>query len=82
MVLRGQLADLMVQVEPELYGPYLTKTSRGESILYVKMFKAMYGLLRSAFLFYLKLVKDLTDFGFELNPYDPCVANKMGTSMT
>ena len=38
------------------------------------MLKAMYGLLRSALLFYLKLVKDLTEFGFELNEYDPCVA--------
>jgi hypothetical protein len=48
------------------------------------MLKAMYGLLRSALLFYLKLVKDLTDYGFELNPYDPCVANKMvdGKQMT
>eukprot|EP00956_Cyclotella_meneghiniana_P038953 scaffold162906_cov46-Cyclotella_meneghiniana.AAC.1 len=84
MLLRGQLADLMVEVDPELYGPYLRKTKKGESILYVKMLKAMYGLLRSALLFYLKLVKDLTDFGFELNPYDPCVANKMvnGTQMT
>jgi hypothetical protein len=77
MLLRGQLADLMVQVDPEQYGPYLTKTSKGESILYVKMLKAMYGLLRSALLFYLKLVKDLKAIGFELNPYDPCVANKM-----
>jgi hypothetical protein len=84
MLLRGQLADLMVQVDPELYGPYLTKTKKGESILYVKMLKAMYGLLRSALLFYLKLVGDLKDYGFELNPYDPCVANKMvdGHQMT
>jgi hypothetical protein len=77
MLLRGQLADLMVTVDPELYGPYLRKTVKGESILYVKMLKAMYGLLRSALLFYLKLVKDLQAIGFELNPYDPCVANKM-----
>jgi hypothetical protein len=84
MLLRGQLADLMVQVDPELYGPYFCKTKKGESIPYVKMLKAMYGLLRSALLFYLKLVKDLTDYGFELNPYDPCVANKMldGKQMT
>eukprot|EP00956_Cyclotella_meneghiniana_P009212 scaffold12647_cov40-Cyclotella_meneghiniana.AAC.1 len=84
MLIRGQLADLMVEVDPELYGPYLRKTKKGESILYVKMLNAMYGLLRSALLFYLKLVKDLTDFGFELNPYDPCVANKVvnGTQMT
>jgi hypothetical protein len=84
MLLRGQLADLMVQVDPELYGPYLIKNEKGESILYVRMLKAMYGLLRSALLFYLKLVKDLKADGFTMNEYDPCVANKMvnGTQMT
>jgi hypothetical protein len=81
MLLRGQLAELMVQIDPELYGPYLRKTKKGESILYAKMLKAMYGLLRSALLFYLKLVRDLVDFGFELNPYNPCVANKMGDGL-
>jgi hypothetical protein len=84
MLLRGQLADLMVQVDPELYGPYLIKSAKGESILYVRMLKAMYGLLRSALLFYLKLVKNLRAYRFELNEYDPCVANKTvnGTQMT
>jgi hypothetical protein len=28
-------------------------------------------------LFYKKLVKCLTEFGFELNPYDPSITNKM-----
>ena len=28
-------------------------------------------------LFYCKLTKALLSYGFELNPYDPCVANKM-----
>ena len=28
-------------------------------------------------MFYQKLRKDLEDQGFEVNPYDPCVANKM-----
>jgi hypothetical protein len=84
MLLRGQLADLMVQIDPDLYGPYLIKNAKGESILYVRMLKAMYGLLRSALLFYLKLVEDLKADGFEMNEYDPCVANKMvnGTQMT
>jgi hypothetical protein len=74
----------MVQVDPELYGPYLIKNEKGESILYVRMLKAMYGLLRSALLFYLKLVEDLKADGFTMNEYDPCVANKMvnGTQMT
>jgi hypothetical protein len=34
-------------------------------------------LLESAMLFYKKLVKDLTAYGFEINPYDPYVANKI-----
>ena len=58
MLLREQLADLIVQVDPELYGPYLHKTKKRESLLYVKMLKAMHGLLRSTLMFYLKLVKD------------------------
>ncbi len=33
-------------------------------------------MLKSALLFYQKLVADLTSLGFELNPYDPCIANK------
>jgi hypothetical protein len=32
--------------------------------------------LHSALLFYKKLLKDLEDRGFVVNPYDPCVANK------
>jgi hypothetical protein len=48
------------------------------------MQKALHGLLRSALLFYQKLVGDLEYNGFILNPYDPCVANKVinGKQMT
>ena len=38
----------------------------------------MYSMLVSAMLFYYKLTKALLSYGFELNPYDLCVANKMG----
>ena len=34
-------------------------------------------MLRSALLFYKKLRKDLESQGFVVNPYDPCVANKI-----
>jgi hypothetical protein len=46
-------------------------------ILYVKLQKALYGLMRASLLFYRKLRKELEDYGFKINPYDPCVANKM-----
>jgi len=41
-------------------------------------------MMKSALLFYRKLVSELREMGFEINPYDPCVANKMvnGTQMT
>jgi hypothetical protein len=53
------------------------------AILYVKMQKAMYGLLKSALLFYRKLVINLENARFKVNPYNPCVANKAknGTQM-
>ena len=84
MLLKDELVELMVKIDPKLYRPYVITTSKGTKLLYVKMQKAMYGLLRSALLFYLKLVRDLEEFGFELNPYDPCVANKTvgGNQMT
>ena len=43
---------------------------KGVKVLYVKLQKDIYGLLRSALLFYLKLVTDLKNNGFVINPYD------------
>ena len=84
MLQKGELAEMMVMVDPKLYRPYVIVTSKGEKLLYVRMRKAMYGLLQSVLLFYLRVVKDLKEYGFELNPYDPCMANKLmnGTQMT
>ena len=40
-------------------------------------------MMKSAVLFYRKLVSKLQEMGFEINPYNPGVANKMvnGTQM-
>ena len=50
---------------------------KGTPILYVRFKKAMYGLLRSSLLFYRNLCGELEECGFEINPYDPCMGNKM-----
>jgi hypothetical protein len=76
MILKGRLAELMVQVAPNLYRKYILVDRKGTAVLYIKMQKAIYGLLRSALLFYRKLVMDLEGNGCVLNPYNPCVANK------
>ena len=62
---------------PNIYRKYITTTVKGKPVLYVQLEKALYGMMKSALLFYRKLVADLRSIGFELNPYDPCVANKI-----
>jgi hypothetical protein len=84
MLLKGRLAELMVQVDPQLYRKYVITSRKGEPMLYVRLSKALYGLLQSALLFYKKFVGDIEKYGFVVNPYDPCVANKTvnGSQMT
>jgi hypothetical protein len=84
MVLKDRLTELMVQAAPNLYRKYITVDKKGTAILYTKMQKALYRLLRSALLFYKKLVADLESDGFVLNSYDLGVINKVvdGKQMT
>jgi hypothetical protein len=53
-------------------------------VLYVHVLKVNYSMLALALLFYKKFASDLMRYSFVLNPYDPCVANKMvhDTQMT
>jgi Reverse transcriptase (RNA-dependent DNA polymerase) len=43
----------------------------------VRLKKAIYGCVRSALLWYNTFYGKLQEFGFSLNPYDACVANKV-----
>ena len=76
MTLRVKLYELMVKNAPEVYRKYVV-IEKGKMVLYVQLLKALYGCLRSALLFYRKPLDELEYRGFILNPYDPCVVNKM-----
>ena len=78
----------MVKTDRKNYHKYVT-IEKVRQVLYLRLQKALYGMMKSALLFYRKLVKELKEMGFEINPYDPCVANKLvnkkqmtGTLMT
>ncbi len=71
------LAELMVKIAPKLYRRFITMNAKGKSVLYIQLEKAVYGMMKSALLFYRKLVADLVSLGFTINPYDPCIANKI-----
>ncbi len=80
MVLKAELAEMMVQIAPEVYRRYVTIDRKGNKVLYVKLQKALYGLMRASLLFYRKLRREFEKYGLVVNPYDPCVANKMTKS--
>ena len=82
MLIRGVLVDILCEMDP-VYQDFVIHHGNSK-VLYVHITKAIYGLLVSAMLFYRKLATDLQGYGFELNPYDPCVANKIvkGKQMT
>lgn len=84
MRFQGRLAELMVLAAPQIYRKYITTDAKGEPVLFVKLQKAIYGMLKSALLFYKKLLTDLVAKGFTINPYDPCVVMKniRGKQMT
>lgn len=75
MKIRGACVEILCQIDPT-YKEYCT-IEKGNKVLYVHLTKAIYGLMVSAMLFYRKLTAALIACGFEINPYDPCVANKI-----
>jgi hypothetical protein len=73
--LRGKMAELIAALDPKLYRKHI-QTVKGKPVLYAKLRKALYGTLRAALLFWQLLSKTLVSWGFVINPYDCCVANK------
>jgi hypothetical protein len=75
MKLEGQMAELLARLDPKLYSKYLDNRN-GKPVLYVELKKALYGTLKAALLFWRRLSNQLAEWGFKVNPYDWCVANK------
>jgi hypothetical protein len=74
--IRGPLVDILVNIAPHVYGPYILLNKSGQKVLLVQCLNAFYGTMVAALLYYKKFVKRLKKQGYKLNPYDACVANK------
>ena len=59
MHLIGILAKLMVSIAPNIYRKYITTNAYGKPVLYIQLENALYGMMKSALLFYQKLITDL-----------------------
>jgi hypothetical protein len=75
MKLKGVMADVIRKIDPNQYEKH-TVYEQGKPVIYVILLKALYGALQAALLFWENLSSQLQEWGFEINPYDFCVANK------
>ena len=74
--LTGAVAQLLVEEDPNKRRKHMQKEN-GKFVVYVVCKKAIYGTMNAALLAYKKLSKLFKQWGFVMNPYDPCVWNKM-----
>ena len=76
LVLRGVLVDMLLRIDQQLYERFVETKPGGRKVLYLIVNKALYGMIDSPMMWNQKLTKWIKSQGFEINPYDPCVANK------
>ena len=53
---------------------YDTKNGK---VIYVRLTKMLYGMLKFSLMYYEKSTKDIKENSYKVNPYDVCVANKI-----
>ena len=73
--LKNKFVDIMCEINPE-YLPHVRYEGKTK-VLYLRVLRAIYGCLETSLLWYNLYSTTLQKMGFELNPYDLCVANKM-----
>ena len=59
------------------YKAYVTRYKRRFNQLLIRWPNALYGTMVASLIYYRKFIKSLTSIGFEINLYNPCVANKV-----
>ena len=75
MKIRGAMVDMLLEIDED-YEKFVTMEN-AQRVLYVHIRRAIYGMLMSGLLFYKKFRASIERIGYVVNPYDPCVANKM-----
>jgi hypothetical protein len=82
--IQGILVDMLVDIAPEVYTPYVTTDIKGVKQVIVQCLNAINGTMMASLMYYKKFCASLLSVGFTFNPYDPCVANKQiaGKQMT
>jgi hypothetical protein len=75
MKLEGVMAEVLKRIDPTKYKKYTTHENGKPVICHTEQGTIRYPI-QAALLFWQNLSSQLQEWGFELNPYDFCVANK------
>ena len=73
----NEVVDILCKLVPEVYGPFVMMDKQGNKQLLVKCLNALYGSMVASLLYYRKFTQSLKSKKFMMNPYDPCVWNKI-----
>jgi hypothetical protein len=73
----GVIVDWLVKVAPKVYALYVGTNSKGVKRLLVECYKAIYGTMVAGLLYYRMFSSSLKNRGFTVNPYDPCIWNRV-----
>ena len=73
--IEDEFVNIMCDVNPAYLNDVRYEGKR--KVLYVRILKALHGMIESALLWHRLYTEVLEKEGFELNPYDRCVANKV-----
>ena len=68
---------MLLDMDPGVYGLYLTTNRKGINKLVTQCMDAIYGAMVKNLLYSWNFCKTSTLNKFKINPYDPCVANQM-----
>ena len=73
--LEDKFMDIMCDVNPDHI--LNIRHKNGNTVIYLRILKAMYGCIESSLLWYELYENNLKELGFIINPYDQCFANKI-----
>jgi hypothetical protein len=74
--IQGTMVELLIEFDRPKNKQFVYE-SLGMKTLYLKLQKALYGTLQAAFLFWKKVPTKKKEWGFTINPYSQCIANKL-----
>ena len=74
--LRGVLVDILCGIYA-YYNVYLTRYNRGFKQLLLRCQNSLYVKMVVILIYYIKFTKSMKSIGFDINPYDPCISNKV-----